>query len=187
MQNIRGRGVSCRGVLTVMRCRGVVGARSQGRFGALIALALTTGLVMGCGAGGPAVEPATGVVTMDGSPVAGATVIFTPAAGGVSATGITGSDGRFSLASVVSGKSWPGAGVGSYTVTVSKVEVDAAASIDPNDPKYDPLASVNPGAGPKYVVPRGYGAAATSGLTATIAKGKNDVKFELDSKFKPAN
>jgi hypothetical protein len=123
---------------------------------------------------------------MDGSPVAGATVIFTPASGGLSATGITGSDGKFSLASVVSGKSWPGAGVGSYTVAVSKVESAATSSIDPNDPKYDPLASVNPGAGPKYVVPQGYGAAATSGLTATIAKGKNDFKFELDSKFKPA-
>ena len=60
------------------------------------------------------------------------------------------------------------------------------SSIDPNDPKYAPLASVNPGAGPKNVVPKGYGSAATSGLTATIAKVKNDSKFEFDSKFKSA-
>ena len=142
--------------------------------------------VTGCGPTGPTVEPVSGTVFLDGAPVSGATVVLTPTAGGLAATGLSGADGRFTVATVTAGKSWPGAAQGEYSVTATKVEAAAGAVVDPNDPKYDPLASVNPGSGPKYVIPKDYGEQGTSGLTATITKGKNDLKFELDSKFKAA-
>ena len=153
----------------------------------LLAIALSASVLVGitgCGPAGPSVEPVSGTVLLDGAAVPGATVVLTPTGGGLAATGMTGADGRFTVATVMSGKSWPGAAQGTYSVTATKIEAAAGAVIDPNDPKYDPLASVNPGSGPKYVIPKDYGEQATSGLTATITKGKNDLKFELDSKFK---
>ncbi|MFM8826150.1 MAG: carboxypeptidase-like regulatory domain-containing protein [Actinomycetota bacterium] len=123
---------------------------------------------------------------LDGAAVPGATVVLMPTGGGLAATGLSGADGRFTVATVTAGKSWPGAVQGTYVVTATKIEAAAGTVIDPSDPKYDPLASVNPGSGPKYVIPKDYGEQATSGLTATITQGKNDLKFELDSKFKAA-
>jgi len=151
----------------------------------LVGVTLVFGIA-GCGPAGPSVEPVSGTVLLDGAAVSGATVVLTPTGGGLAATGITGADGRFSVATLTSGKSWPGAAQGTYSVTAAKIEAAESAVIDPNDPKYDPLASVNPGSGPTYVIPKDYGEQATSGLTATITKGKNDLKFELDSKFKAA-
>ena len=150
-----------------------------------VVVALCAFVASGCGPAGPAVQPVSGLVVMDGSPVGLATVILTPTTGGLSATGISGSDGRFRLTTAASGRPWPGAGEGSYTVTVTKVDTPVSPTLDPSDPKY--AASVDVVAAPTtYVVPKDYGDPATSGLTATITKGKNDLKFELDSKFKAA-
>ncbi len=144
----------------------------------------------GCGGGGPAVETVTGVVLLDGKPVDGATVSFVPAGGGMFASGLTAADGTFTLSTAAPGAT-PGAGAvaGEYAVTIMKMaSTEAAKTDDPNDPNYDPLASVseNPDRPTKsnYLVPRDYGNATTSGLKATVAKGRNELKFELDSKFK---
>lgn len=150
-----------------------------------IVLAVCAFVASGCGPAGPAVQPVSGLVVMDGSPIGLATVILTPTTGGLSATGISGSDGRFSLTTTASGRPWPGVGEGSYTVTITKLDTPVAPTLDPSDPKY--ATSVDAVAAPTtYGVPKDYGDPATSGLTATITKGKNDLKFELDSKFKAA-
>lgn len=145
--------------------------------------------VAGCGGGGPALEKVNGLVTLDGKPVEGATVSFVPGSGGLFASGLTGADGRFTLNTAAPGAR-PGGGAvaGEYRVTIVKMESSAQRRTDdPNDPNYDPLASVgdNPNAPkkPKYLVPQAYGDAAKSGLQATVKKGTNDVTFALDSKF----
>lgn len=89
-------------------------------FHGLLALALA-----GCGGSLPAVAPVKGVVTIGGQPLAGATVIFRTTEpvsgfGPLVATGMTGADGRFTLATRVDARrSLPGAPVGSHRVTVS--------------------------------------------------------------------
>jgi hypothetical protein len=73
------------------------------------------GSVSGCG--GSKLVPVEGIVTLDGKPVEGATVVFLPdGASGRPAQGLTASDGRFHLSTV----SEKGAGPGDYKVVVTK-------------------------------------------------------------------
>lgn len=84
--------------------------------------------VLGCGSGTPSVS---GTVTLDGKPIEGATVTFTPDSkdgSGIGASyGKTDAQGRYSLRTVSGDKS--GAVVGKHKVTISK------ASSDPNNPE----------------------------------------------------
>jgi len=72
-------------------------------------------LLTGCGGGLPSV---TGVVTMDGQPLEGAVVMFTPAGtAGQVATGVTDSSGKFSMGT---DKQENGVRPGKYRVTITK-------------------------------------------------------------------
>jgi hypothetical protein len=165
------------------------GRRIRGWRRLVPAITACAGLVgsAGCGPGGPALEPATGVVTLDGQPVDAATVTLAPAGGGGGiASAITDAAGRFAITTVVPGLgARAGIAAGDYAVTVTKVTSAAAGAPASDDPGFVPPVPEN--AAPKitYLVPKGYGTAATSGLRATIAKGRNDLTFALDSKFKP--
>lgn len=152
-----------------------------------------TGLLLamsiGCGPGGPAVEMVEGVVTMDGQPVDGAAVFFSPAPGstGLAAAGQTGPDGRFKLTSIKAKTGGGGAVAGDYLVTVSKIQNDApplpTSTDDPNYGKFPPAPGPNEKAKIKYLVPQEYGDAKTSGLKATVTKGgSKGLTFELSSK-----
>jgi hypothetical protein len=65
--------------------------------------------------------PVNGIVTMDGTPLNGATVTFYPdeKAGGIGGTGQTGTDGKFVIVGM---KGERGLEPGKYKVTVSKVK-----------------------------------------------------------------
>lgn len=151
---------------------------------AMIALAVVQS---GCGPAGPATQAVSGVVTLDGKPVEGATVTFSPSSStGAFASGITKADGRFSLNAAVAGaKAGAGTLVGEYRVSVLKVESpEVSRTDDPNAPGYDPLASVTAKpAAPKYVVPKAYGDPAASGLSAKVEKGGGSFDFALKSSY----
>jgi hypothetical protein len=78
-------------------------------------------LVAGSGCGGPGKPVKTeGLITMDGKPIAGATVTFHPKAeGGRMATGLSDADGVFQLQTFAEAD---GALPGDYKVTVIKTE-----------------------------------------------------------------
>lgn len=148
--------------------------------------ACSSGLLLlsaaGCGSSGdewtakrPAVVPAQGVVTYQGKPVEGATVVLSPVAAGgpaYDAAAMTNSDGQFELSAF---QPDPGAVPGKYKVAISKVEGPAAST--------KPLGhdEIAPNLGKtKYLVPQKYGNPETSGLTIEIPdEGKTDIKFEL--------
>jgi hypothetical protein len=145
-------------------------------------------LLLGCNKGGPELQAVTGAVLLDGAALEAATVTFVPVGGdGIYASGITGSDGRFVLNSSAAGAQ-PGAGAveGDYQVTITKSDVEVIMLPDPDDPAYDPLASVaTKGKGKGMgLVPKDYGSKETSGLTATVGAGSNDLTFELVSSYK---
>lgn len=79
----------------------------------MVALLVTAG----CGADNPALVPVTGIVTMDGHPVAELIVTFTPTGEtlGNGALGGTDTEGRFTLADVRGGA---GAHMGKYKVSL---------------------------------------------------------------------
>jgi len=140
-------------------------------------------LACGCGPRGPAVEMVEGVVLLDGRPVEGATVFFSPASGttagaaGLPAAGRTGPDGGFRLNA--GGGAKPGAGtkIGEYIVTVIKQESDPVPPPDLAKPPVNP-----PEVTVRDLLPVRYSLGATTPLRANVKKGKNVYRFELDSK-----
>ena len=82
---------------------------------ARVALALGLLAAVSCSSGGAGLNPVTGKVLYNGQPAAGAFVMFYPEASGQAATGTTGDDGVFTLAT----GSEKGAAAGKYIVTVT--------------------------------------------------------------------
>ena len=123
-----------------------------------------------CGCGGvddqPETGEVTGKVTLDGQPLADATVMFKPEQGRPS-SGRTGADGTYVLQY---NADTPGAKVGPHKVYIStyvepRINDDTKKVEDP---------------GVKEKVPRKYNQETT--LTADVKSGDNDLPFELTSK-----
>jgi hypothetical protein len=132
-------------------------------------------LVVGCGSAAkdkPALYKATGIVKLNGAPLAGATVAFHPvdlakvARGG---TGITDSSGKFTISTFGAND---GAIEGEYKVTVTKVQMKAG--IDPKSltpggpPGADAGGAANSEAYSKMMAPTGGAAASVTESAASI-------------------
>lgn len=145
--------------------------------------------IIGCGGGekGPELAPVSGVVTLDGKPVANASILFNPTAGGQPATGMTDASGKYTLRTKKPGD---GAIVGAHGVGITMTKAPTAtkkktvATADPSNPEVSgPLDNAPPP--PKkqdFVVPEKFNSPFTSGLTATVKSGPNDIPFDLKSK-----
>ncbi len=142
---------------------------------------------VGCGQSGPAVEYVQGVVTLDGAPLEGATVFFSPkGSAGKGAAGKTQPDGSFTL-NTQGAKPGAGTAVGDYSVTVSKVEMPEFPNISEDDPRYgtaehDRLQQEASRAKPKAIVPEKYNSSETSPFTAKVESGSNTFTFDVSSK-----
>lgn len=150
----------------------------------LSALALFS---VGCGQSGPAVEYVEGVVTLNGSPLKGATVSFSPkGTDGIGAAGLTQPDGSFTL-NARGAKPGSGTATGDYSVMISKVEMPALVEIGTDDPRYgtreqEQLEQEALNAKPKVIVPEKYNSAETSPFTAKVESGSNTFTFDISSK-----
>lgn len=134
------------------------------RFGACITV-FTLFAAVGCGGGTASVS---GTVTLDGKPIEGASVTFTPASGdggGVGGSyGKTDAQGKFTLRTVAGDRS--GAAVGKHKVAISLSKGE--------NPK-------NPEAAQKDTIPAKYNA--KSDLTFDVPSGGTDkANFDLQSK-----
>ncbi len=152
-------------------------------------LVLLLPLAVGCG-GGPSVGaiPATGIVTLDGKPLDGATVSFVPDSDEArSASGLTDATGAFRLTSLAPGD---GAVPGKYKITVSKVSSGPAEEAAPTSQEEamkklqekskaggsSAFYSSTPSFTVKQTLPARYADSKTSGLQAEVKKG-SDNKF----------
>jgi hypothetical protein len=141
--------------------------------------------IVGCGPRGPAVEMVEGVVLLDGKPVEGATIFFSPAPkdgkpqGGMPAAGRTAAGGTFRLNAVGGAKAGAGTKVGEYVITIVKQESDALPAPDPNGPPAPP-GDIKL----RDLLPAIYKLGTTSPLRATVKPGKNTYRFELESSAK---
>jgi hypothetical protein len=143
--------------------------RGAGRWGWLLA-----GLVVGIACSrGPKLVPVSGVVLLDGQPVANAAVLFIPAEGRP-AEGTTDAEGKFTLQTFQPGD---GALVGLHDVTVTGVRVhgvtattDGLSDADPGKVRYE------------WFVPQRYSVRETSQLKVEVKPGMGPVKLELASK-----
>ncbi|EAQ81948.1 carboxypeptidase-like regulatory domain-containing protein [Blastopirellula marina] len=123
---------------------------------------------------------AKGIVLLDGVPLEGATVIFSPSGDGRSANAMTNEAGEFSLGTLE-----PADGIlpGDYQVAIIKSIVDTnKVTLDPQAVQ-EKTGQYPPSPPNIHLVPRKYANPERSGLTATISdEGSRDLKFEIVTK-----
>lgn len=129
----------------------------------LAAAALGLAVTVGCG-GGETV-PVSGTVTLDGEPLDGATIVFTPQEGGRPSAARTDSNGYYNL---VYGRGAAGAVPGEHLVTISTY-IEEDTDSDPEDAL----------AGSAERVPARYNV--NSELVENVEYGRNTIDFDLDS------
>lgn len=120
----------------------------------------------GCGSGGPVMGRVSGTVTYQGKPLPKGTVTFIPTdSTRPSATG-TINNGAYTLQTTEPGD---GAVVGGYKVAVSDVDSEVMNTPVPGMPVE----------APKSAIPKKYGDANASGLTAEVQSGSQTKNFDL--------
>lgn len=152
-----------------------------------LSLACMAGL--GCGgsgdmwtAGQPDTVDASGVVTLDGEPIEGATVVFGPIDGKYPASAITASDGSFSAAAF---SSKPGAVPGKYKVALTKTIEDEDAVKKKFDPGEDSEHAKDGGDDVMWTngLPEIYKLPSSTPIEIEVPSGgTSDLKIELSSK-----
>lgn len=136
----------------------------------------------GCPARGKGLqtEYVEGLVTLDGVPLPGATVIFSPTGTtGEMASGTSDAQGIYKLSSS-NGDAGKGAVAGEYAVSVKKVEVTNFEEGDPKAPK-DPVTGQPLSSSEKLITDPVYQRSATTPLKYTVNPGKNEINLELKS------
>lgn len=140
-------------------------------------LVLAVLLCLGCsGEKGEPTYEVTGVVTLNDTPIEGATVTFIPPPGGRGAVGVTDASGRYKLTTDVRDD---GARVGQYKVTVAKYEsqsTGAAAAASEGEYTEGSTEDAPPAAN---VLPRKYADPSSSGFEANVVAGSNTFDFKL--------
>lgn len=139
--------------------------------------------VIGCFGGteakGPVTAPASGIVTLDGKPLAGAVVMFLPtgATQGVESVATTDAAGKFQLKTITGD---PGVIPGEHRVLINKMVMPDGSPI-PTDTDEPEITFVSQGA--RELVPQKYNNRETSILKATVpATGGDSFNFDLKSK-----
>jgi hypothetical protein len=128
-----------------------------------------------CGPSGPRPVPVSGTVTVDGQPMAGASVMFMPQSEGRPGVGVTDEAGKFRL---TSGSSQEGVLPGPYKVTVTLHKVTGFVT-----DKDGLSGGIAPGGiHEQWLVPQRYSRPQTSGLTAEVRDGMEPVKLALTAK-----
>ncbi len=133
---------------------------------------------VGCADSGPPLGTVSGIVTMDGKPLANALVTFTPEAGGRGSTGKTDASGNYELA-FIDGK---GALIGTHKVSVTTIkEAAAAVAMSSDSPEYANQGSSADydNATTKEPIPEKYNT--KTELTFDVAAGSNTYDIPLES------
>ena len=139
-------------------------------------------LFLGCGQGAKfGTDYVEGIVTLDGVPLADASVSFSPKDAGMGkfANGRTDSSGHYTLTAQQGGGQGKGTTPGEYIVLVTKFE-----QVKLDTPRK------NLGGGPPITtetvnkLPKAYNDVNAAKLTATVAAGKNKLDFDLKSNEK---
>ncbi|GAB6166712.1 hypothetical protein JCM19992_27120 [Thermostilla marina] len=156
-----------------------------------IAITLNVAFWLGCGGSGdrPKTYPVEGTVTLNGKPVAGATVVFAPVVGGGSestpqaAQGKTDANGRYVLSTFETGD---GAMPGEYTVIVTKYDVQptpGGPELESEEGQMRAFLEAQQGgddSGTRNLLPAKYANAQTSGLQFTVKPDHNTIDIPLE-------
>lgn len=138
-----------------------------------VTLLVAVSFDVGCSPRRPATVPVRGVVTLDGSPLGGATVLFQPVAG-TPGRAVTADDGSFELTTFDPGD---GALLGRHRVAVMKVTLSGLNDVGGVT---GPVAAGE--VREKWVTPKKYATPGESGLEVDVGQGMSAVVLELESR-----
>lgn len=144
------------------------------------ALSVMLAICPGCGqkSTGPKTYPVTGIVTLKGEPVSGATVTFHGADGKSTAVGNTDAAGRYTLTAGPAGK---GALAGKYQVAIVKFKAAEPAPAAKAGEYVPPDPNQPPPPAPENLLPAKYADPKTSALTAEVqTSGPSNFDFKLE-------
>ena len=133
---------------------------------------------MGCGGHYLKTEPVQGTVTLDGVPLDGASLMFTPKDGSGNASyGFTDAEGKYKLQTL---QGLPDAGTtsGDYTVAITKSVADPGkktVTVDADGNSIESEVHVQ-------ILPAVYAEYNKSILSALVVEGSNEFNFDLKSK-----
>ena len=131
-------------------------------------------VLAGCGPSGPAVQPVSGTLTIDGSPAQNVQVVFHPVdAGGLMASGQVDAGGVYTLRSGNAGAK--GALVGKYKVVLSPFE---AESMEAATARYT-SGTGKPAAPAKPAFPKEYLAPSTTPKEVEVKPGPNTIDIAI--------
>jgi hypothetical protein len=131
-------------------------------------------IAAGCGPDRPLTIPVNGTVTVDGTPVEGASVMFMPQFQGRPAVGLTDTSGRFTLTTFARGD---GAQPGQHKVTVTLQKTTGFVA-----DKDGLSGGIAPeGVRVEWLVPERYSNPETSGLSIEVRQGVSPVTLDLTS------
>lgn len=153
-------------------------------FGLLVTCAL-----VGCGSDLPKTVPVTGIVTLDGEPLAGATVNLLSDDGSIPSAGTSDDAGNFTLRTIIGEQTVDGAVVGAHKIAVVKTAStngDAPQDVDEVKKMMEQM-TLNPAITSDVKVedllPAKYKNPLQSGLIANVTQeGPNQIVLELTSK-----
>ncbi len=148
---------------------------------ALLFVPMGIACLLGCGGDGdewsakrPKVYPASGIVTLDGKPLDGATVQYMSQAHDLAAAGSTDAQGRFKLTTY---NADDGAVEGAHKVVVKKTAYEEKKT------KYDSPQERSVALMPKELLPMKYANSTTTPIEVTISTaGPNEATIEVKSR-----
>ncbi len=147
-------------------------------FGLCVALAV---LAAGCSKSGdpnrPKTVPVTATVTFQGKPVEGASVMLIPTV--PKANGATGKSDPSGVVKFTTFDAGDGVVAGKYNVVISKTTVEGAPT-EEESRKYVEKGQQPPSGKIVEGLPEKYKSETTSGLTAEVAEGTTELKFDLN-------
>jgi hypothetical protein len=140
-------------------------------------LSATLAALVGCDSA-QQVAKVAGEVTFNGNKISTGTVTFYPLQGGRPSTGTIRPDGSYVLSTFASGD---GALPGDYKVSIEAKSVTGAVPAPKSLKEEIAQASVPASATTTvtWLVPQQYSSAESSGLTATVGSGPNQIDFNL--------
>jgi hypothetical protein len=131
----------------------------------------------GCRSNLPQVVPVSGVVTLDGIPLADAAIAFMPVEGGRFGYGSTNENGEFKIGTFTD---TDGALVGVHRISITLQDIISPAAMGRTPEEEEEMDRRGESIWVfKSRIPEKYASPDTSGLRVDVKKGMSQVKFEL--------
>ena len=155
----------------------------------LLIVLITSLVITGCGPAGLKTQFVEGIVTLNGQPLDGALVTFTPVTqtpDNVSATGITDETGRYTLTAIgstISGEAGKGTIAGDHVVTIVKRETIITGQRRGSDGSLATTSDGQPEMSSitRIITPQVYSQPDKTPLRATVQRGTNNLPFNMEN------